>query len=164
MMVLSPIFPLSNAALNQCHRNIRPIHSVTYRAAAKARDLKISETCRMLLMNVVKLDRAESASLVVLAPNKVETLRFSVDYWTIDTTTTLDSYPLVRMEECIDSFGDGHVYSTLDDNNGYWRIKANKLYKDKNMLALHHELYKLTSIPFSLKYAPITLHLVMNFI
>lgn len=36
--------------------------------------------------------------------------------------TLSDSYPIPRMDECIDSLETADVFSTLDANSGYWQI------------------------------------------
>lgn len=45
--------------------------------------------------------------------------RFCVEYRRLNLATLADTYPLPRLDDCIDSFGDASVCSTLDANYGY---------------------------------------------
>ena len=58
-------------------------------------------------------------------PKKDGKLRFCVDYRRLNTMTVKDSYPLPRMDECIDSLGDASVFTTLDAYSGYWQVAIN---------------------------------------
>jgi hypothetical protein len=45
-----------------------------------------------------------------------------------------DSYPLPRMDQCIDCLGDATIISTLDCNSGYWKIPVNPADRQKRLL------------------------------
>lgn len=81
-------------------------------------------------------------SPIVFAPKKDGTLRFCVDYRTLNNVTIHDSYPLRRMDECIDSMGEGRIFSTLAANSGYWQVeidekgRKNRLYKSPRLVPI----------------------------
>lgn len=39
-----------------------------------------------------------------------------------NAVTILYSYPIPRMEECTDAFGEATILSTLDANSVYWQV------------------------------------------
>lgn len=45
-----------------------------------------------------------------------------------------DSYPMTRMDDCIDTLGNGSVFITLDCNSGYWQIPVGEEETDKTRL------------------------------
>jgi hypothetical protein len=74
----------------------------------------------MMKSKVIEPTTSEWASLVVLVPKPDGSMRFCIDYRRLNAVTVRDSYPLHRMEECIDSLWDATIFSTLDCNSGYW--------------------------------------------
>jgi len=50
------------------------------------------------------------------------TLHLCVFYRLLSGLTKKDSYPQPRMKECIDSFGDAAILSTLASKFGYWQV------------------------------------------
>ena len=100
----------------------RPVHAQPYRAGSRAREAESSEVQRMLKAGFIEPTASEWASPVVLVPKPDGSMRFCIDYRRLNALTVRDSYPLPRMEECIDSLGDATIFSTLDCNSGYWQI------------------------------------------
>ena len=90
---------------------------------------------------VIELSRSEWAGPVVLVPKKDGTLRFCVEYWRLNALTRRDSYPIPRMDECINSFGDATIFSTLECNSGYWQVEVDEADKDKTTFTSHMGLY-----------------------
>ena len=76
----------------------------------------------MLEQGVIEPGNSEWASSIVLVPKSDGSLPFCVDYRRLNSITVPDTYPLPRMDECIDSLGDAAIFNTLDCNKGYWQI------------------------------------------
>ena len=72
------------------------------------------EVDRMLQEGVIEPATSEWASPVVLITKPDGSVRFCVDYRKLNALTIKDSYPLPRMDECLDSLGDATMFSTLD--------------------------------------------------
>jgi hypothetical protein len=75
-----------------------------------------------------------------------------------------DSYPLPRMDECLDSLGDAVIFSTLDCNSGYWQIPIDKKDRDKTAFVTHCGLHRFTRMPFGLVNAPATFQRAVDMI
>ena len=133
----------------------RPIYQAPYRAGLTAREKEKTETDRMLRAGVIEPATAEWATPVVFVPKKDGTMRFCVDYRKLYAVTVRDSYPLPRMDECIDSLGDATVFTTLDCNSGYWQVEIAEEDRDKTTFASHCGLYRFLRMPFGLKNAPL---------
>ena len=134
----------------------KPVHAQPYRAGPKAREAEQEEVLRMLKAGVIEPASTDWASPVVLVPKPDGSLRFCVDYRKLNALTIGDSYPLPRMDECIDSLGDATIFSTLDCNSGYWQIPVRDEDKDKTTFTCHEGTFRFTRMPFGLKNAPAT--------
>ena len=67
-----------------------------------------------------------------------------------------DTYPLLRIDECIDSMGEAQFFTTLDANSGYWQIPVAKEDRDKTTFTSHAGYYRFKRMPFGLCNAPAT--------
>jgi hypothetical protein len=105
----------------------KPAYSQRYSAGAKAREAESAEIQRMLKTGVIVPAASEWASPVVLVPKPDGSMRFSIDYRKLNAVTVRDSYPLPRMDECIDSLGGASVFSTLDCYSGFWKIPVDPI-------------------------------------
>lgn len=47
---------------------------------------------------------------------------FCFDFKNLSNLAQESSYPILKMKECIDSLGEATIFSTLDDNNGYYLV------------------------------------------
>ena len=110
----------------------------------------------MLREGVIEPAQSALASPVVLVPKSDGSLRFCVDYRRLNAMTIRDSYPLPRMDECIDSLGEASVFSTIDCNSGYWQIPVEEEDRDKTAFVCHAGLYRYKRMPFGLQNAPAT--------
>ena len=115
----------------------KPVRSASYRAGPKAHKAESEEVERMLRAGVIEPAQSEWASPVVLVPKPDGTLRVCVDYRRLNAIAVRDTYPLPRMDECIDSLCEANVFTTLDCNSSYWQIPVAAKDKDKTTLTCH---------------------------
>jgi hypothetical protein len=132
----------------------KPVHSQPYRAGPSARVAESAEVQRMLKAGVIEPASSEWASPVVLVPKPDGNPRFCVDYRKLNAVTTRDTYPLPRMDECIESLGDAQIFTTLDCNSGYWKIPVVPEDVEKTTFTSHEGTFQFTRMPFGLRNAP----------
>jgi len=134
----------------------KPIRQQPYRAGHNARDMIRDEVNRMLEAKVVRPSTSEWASPVVVFFKKDGSPRFCVDYRRLNAVTTKNSYPIPRMEDCIDSLGDARVFSTLDCNAGYWQVPTAPDDIEKTAFTSHMGTNEYLKMAFGLTNAPAT--------
>ena len=158
----SPMWDGSLGEINTTQHHIdvtpgtRPLAQAPYRAGPRARQIEQAEVDRMLEAGVIEPSKSAWASPVVLVPKSDGSLRFCVDYRRLNASTIRDSYPLPRMDECIDSLGDATIFTTLDCNSGYWQIPVAPEDREKTAFVCHAGLYQYLRMPFGLTNAPAT--------
>ena len=93
---------------------------------------------------------------MLLTPKKDGTLRFCVDFRLLNALTIPDTYPLPRMEDCIDSLGEARLFTTLDALWGYWQVPIAERDRDKTTFTSHMGTFRYKRMPFGLRNAPAT--------
>jgi len=114
--------------------------------------------------DVIEPTSSEWGFPVVLVPKKDGTLRFCVEYRLLNAVSERDSYPLPRMDECIDSLGEAKVLSTLDCNAGYWQVLIADGDREKTAFVCHKGAYHYKGMPFGLTNAPATFQRALDII
>jgi len=97
-----------------------PIWAQPYRTGPLKRQIIADQINKMCKLNVTAPSHSAWESPVVIVPKKDGKARFCVDYRRLNNITKKDAYPLPRMEDCLDSFGDAQVFKSLDCTAGYW--------------------------------------------
>jgi Reverse transcriptase (RNA-dependent DNA polymerase) len=110
----------------------------------------------MLKAEVIEPATSEWASPIVLVAKPDGSTLFCVDYRPLNAATVRDSYPLPRMDECINSLGEAKIFTTLDCNSGYLQIPVRPKDREKTTLTSHEGLYWFLRMPFGLRNAPAT--------
>ena len=97
---------------------------------------------------------SEWAAPVLFVPKKDGKLRFCIDYRKLNSMTVKDTYPLPRMDECIDTLGEAQYFTTLDAYSGYWQMKIRKQDRPKTAFVCHAGTFQFVRMPFGLTNAP----------
>ena len=86
----------------------------------------------------------------MFAPKKDGRLRFCIDYRKLNLMTIKDSYPIPRMDECIDSLGNASVFTTLDAYSGYWQVAIKHEDRHKSAFVCHAGQFQYVRMAFGL--------------
>ena len=73
---------------------------------------------------------------------------------TVNRATTLESYPLPRVDELLASLGKSKVFSKLDLSNAYLQLPVDDESKELLTISTHRGLYRYNRLPFGVASAP----------
>lgn len=78
--------------------------------------------------------------------------------------TKPDSYPLPRMEDCVDRVGSAKFVTKLDLLKGYWQVPLTSRAADISAFVTPDHFLQYTVMPFELRNAPATFQRLMNIV
>ena len=108
----------------------------------------------MLNANVISPSSSEWASCPVLVRKKDGKVRWCIDYRKVNAVTVKDSFPLPKIEECLDTLAGNSWFSTLDMNSGYWQIEIDEKDRHKTAFITKYGLFEYERMPYGLTNAP----------
>ncbi len=142
----------------------RPARSAPFRAGPKERELQAFELNKQLSAGLVEPSQSAWAAPVLFVPKKDGRLRFCVDYRRLNAVTIQDSYPLPRIDDCIDTLGEAVIFSTLDAYSGYHQLAIAKKDRHKTAFVTHHGQFQYVRMPFGLSTAPASFQRALDMI
>lgn len=100
----------------------RPIKQHAYRANPLKR-LQLQKEVRFMVDNgIAEPSFSPWSSPCLLVPKPDGTSRFCTDFRKVNSITKPDSFPLPRMDDCVDRLGSAAFVSKIDLLKGYWQI------------------------------------------
>ena len=104
------------------------------------------------------------SNAVVLVRKKDRMLCFCVDFHRLNAHTKEDSYPLLWIQEVLESMAGAVHFSTMDFKSGFWQVKMAPGSQQYTAFTVGNlGFYEFTHMPFGLCNAPMTFqHLMQN--
>ena len=106
--------------------------------------------------------QSEWASNIVIVKKKDGSLRFCVDYRQLNDKTVKDSYPLPRIDDCLNCLGGANWFSTMDLRSGYHQVAMDEQDKGKTTFVTRKGTYCFNVMPFGLCNAPAMFQRLMD--
>ena len=116
----------------------------------------------MLQNKIIEPSSSNWSIPCILVPKPDGTYQFCTDFRRLNEVTKADSFPLPRIEGCIDKIGRAKYMTTLDLLKGYWQVPLTICAKELSAFVTPQGLYQYCVMPFGLKNAPTTFQRMVN--
>lgn len=154
---------LTNAAVHDIDvGNAKPIKLAPYRVHPSRVNQIKNELEKMQEMNIIEPTTSEWCSPITLVPKKDGTLRFCVDYRKLNSVTKKNTFPLPRVEDCIEAIGNAIYLSKIDCLRGYWQVPLTSRAQEISAFVTLGRTFKFKVMPFGLCNAPATFQKLMS--
>lgn len=142
--------------------NSQPIRQRFYRVPPEKERYLEAEVQYLLDHGLAKPSYSSWSSPCLLVAKPDNTFRFCTDYRKVNKVTKPDSFPLPRMEDCIDRVGSAHFVSKFDLLKGYYQVPLTPRAQEISAFITPSGLYSYNVMSFGLRNAPSTFQRLMN--
>lgn len=133
-----------------------PIKQRAYRVNPLKRELMRQETQYLLEYNLAVPSSSPWCSPCLLVPKPDGASRFCTDYRKVNAFTKADSFPIPRMEDCVDRVGNAKFVTKLDLLKGYWQVPHTERASEISAFATPDVFLQYRVMPFGLRNAGAT--------
>ncbi len=95
-------------------------------------------------------------------PKQDSTFRFCTDNRKVNSVTKPDSFPLPRMEDCVERIGCAQFITKLDLLKGYWQVPLTARASEIYAFVIPDNLLQYSVMSFGMRNAPVTFQRLMQ--
>lgn len=139
-----------------------PIKQHPYRTNPHKRLLLQSEVKFMLENGIAESSNSPWSSPCLLIPKSDGSMRFCTDFRRVNAVTKPDSYPLPRIDDCVDRLGSAVFVSKIDLLKGSWQVPLTLRAKEISAFVMPDHFLHYTAMAFGLRNAPATFQRLIN--
>ncbi|KAL2094915.1 hypothetical protein ACEWY4_009634 [Coilia grayii] len=139
-----------------------PIRQRFYRVSGERQKILEGEVQYLLKNRLAEQSFSSWASPCILVNKPDGTHRFCTDYRKLNNVTKPDSFPLPRIEDCVDQVGSAKFVSKFDLLKGYWQVPLTDRAREVSAFITPSGLYAYKVMSFGLRNAPATFQRLMN--
>jgi len=143
-------------------RNNRPVRQALRRQPLSVLELIEKQLEQMKKTGIIAPVQSEWASNIVIVKKKDGSARFCVDYRGLNDRTIKDSYPLPRIDDCLDTLNNAVWFSTFDLRSGYHQVAMHPEDAHKTAFITRRGTFAFRVMPFGLCNAPATFQRLMD--
>ncbi len=141
-----------------------PIMQHPYRVNPFKREMMKSEIGYMLQNGLAVSSQSAWSSPCLLVPKSDGSFRFCTDYRKINAVTKTDSFPLPRIDDCIDKVGPAKFVTKLDLLKGYWQVPLTPRASEISAFVTPDFFGQYSVMAFGMRNAPATFQRLMRLV
>ena len=140
----------------------KPIKQHPYRMNPLKRKYLQDEVKYLLENDFIEPSQSNYSSPCILVPKSNGTYRMCTDYRKVNSVTKTDSFPIPRIDDCIDKVGNSKYVTKFDLLKGFWQVPLTDRAKEVSAFATPNGLYQYKVMPFGMKNSPATFQRLVN--
>ena len=140
----------------------KPIKQHPYRMNPLKRKYLQDEVKYLLENDFIEPSQSNCSSPCILTPKSNGTYRMCTDYRKVNSVTKTDSFPIPRIDDCIDKVGNSKYVTKFDLLKGFWQVPLTDRAKEVSAFATPNGLYQYKVMPFGMKNSPATFQRLVN--
>ncbi len=143
----------------------KPIKQHAYRVNPEKRALMQKKVDYMVENGIAEPSNSPWSSPCILVPKANTTSpRFCSDFRKLNSVTTPDSYPLSRVDDCVDRIGSACYVSKFDLLKGYWQVPLTDHARELSAFVIPSGLFAYRRMPFGLRNTGATFQRLMHIV
>ena len=139
-----------------------PIKQHPYRLNPLKLEAMRNEIKYMLDNGIIEHSKSDFSSPSMIIPKPDGSYRFITDFRAVNAITKSDSYPIPRIEYCIDKIGESKFVSKYDLLKGFYQMPLTDRAKLVSAFVTPDGLYNYCVMPFGMKNCPATFQRLIN--
>ena len=139
-----------------------PIRQHPYRVNTTKRLIMSQEASYLVENNLASSSSSPWSSPCLLVPKPDGTFRFCTDYRKVNAVTIPDSYPLPRIDDCVDTIGSARYVTKLDLLKGYWQVPLTARASEISAFVTPDKFQQYSVMAFGMRNAPATSQRLVN--
>ena len=141
---------------------IQSMYNHNYQLAAWALKEQTKQITELLDKRLIRESSSAWGSPVLFVRKPDDTWRMCIDYHALNERTIKNTYPLPRIQECIDELGREKYLSKIDLVSRYGQVRINEDHILKTAFNTRNSKYEFLVMPFGLTNAPATFQTLVN--
>lgn len=139
-----------------------PVKQHPYRVNPRKRNIMKDEVKYLLKHGLAVPSQSPWSSPCLLVPKPDSTYRFCTDYRKVNNLSVPDSFPLPRIEDCIDRVGTARYVTKIDLLKGYWQVPLTPRASEISAFVTPDNFLQYTVLAFGMRNAPATFQRLMQ--
>ena len=140
----------------------KPVKQHPYRMDPVKKQYLREEVQYLLDNDFIEPSQSEWSSPCILVPKPDGTFRMCTDYRKVNSVTKTDTFPIPRIDDCIDNIGHAKYVTKFDLLKGFWQIPLTDRAKEISAFVTPDGLYQYKVMPFGMKNSPATFQRLVN--
>lgn len=142
--------------------DVVPVKQHPFRLNPEKQKAQQEEIDYLIENDLIEPSRSCWSSPCLLVPKPDGTYRMCTDNRKVNALTKSDTFPIPRIDDCIDRVGNAKYATKFDLLKGFWQVPLTDRAKEVSAFVTPSGLYQYKVMPFGMKNSPATFQRLIN--